>query len=255
MLKNNIKHAACRWCYESIALNDFLTTSVGIGLQGIDLLTPAEWSLAQEKGLICSMATDDALCIEKGFNDTSLHDKLKDVYSQLIPKVAEAKIQNLICFSGNRNGLSEEQGFKNCVKGLSPVVKLAEAYGVNIVMELLNSKVDHPDYQCDHTEWGIKLCEALGSSRFGLLYDIYHMQIMEGDVIATIRKHHAHIKHYHTGGVPGRNEIDDSQELYYPAIIKAIIETGYSGFVAQEFVPTGDEPLNALAKAVEICDV
>lgn len=254
-LKGNINHAACRWCYNKIPMDKFLDAAKEIGLKGIDLLGPDQWQLAIDKGLTCSMSTGDKFGITKGFNDPSLHDALYDNYATLIPKAAKAGIKNVICFSGNRNGLSDEKGIENCAKGLKKVVKIAEKNGVTLIMELLNSKVDHADYQCDHTAWGAALCKKVGSDHFKLLYDVYHMQIMEGDVIATIQKYHKYIGHYHTGGVPGRNEIDGTQELNYPAIMKAIVETGFKGFVSQEFVPTWDDPLKALAKAVEICDV
>jgi hydroxypyruvate isomerase len=254
-LKGNINHSACRWCYNNIPMEEFLDAAKDIGLKGIDLLGPDEWQLAIDKGLTCSMTTADKFGIEKGFNDPSLHDALLENYESLIPKAADLGITNVICFSGNRNGLSNEQGMINCAKGLKPVVELAEKHGVIVMMELLNSKVNHPDYQCDYTPWGAALCEMVGSEHFKLLYDIYHMQIMEGDVIATIRQYHQYIGHYHTGGVPGRHEINETQELYYPAIMKAILDTGFKGFVAQEFIPTWDDPLKALAKGVDICDV
>lgn len=254
-LKGNINHSACRWCYNKIPMEEFLDGAKAIGLKGIDLLGPDEWHLAIDKGMTCAMSTGDKFGITKGFNDPSLHKALYDNYANLIPKAADLGVKNIICFSGNRHGLNDDQGLINCAKGLEPVVKMAEKHGVTIVMELLNSKVNHPDYQCDHTVWGAALCEMVGSENFKLLYDIYHMQIMEGDVIATIQKYHKYIGHFHTGGVPGRHEIDETQELYYPAIMKAIVETGYQGFVAQEFVPTWKDPLKALAKCVEICDV
>ncbi len=254
-LKGNINHSACRWCYDKVPMEKFLEEAKAIGLKGIDLLGPDEWKLAVSMGMTCSMSTGDKFGITKGFNDPSLHKALYDNYSNLIPKAADMGLKNIICFSGNRNGLSDEKGIENCAIGLAPVVKMAKNYNVTIVMELLNSKVDHADYQCDHTPWGAALCEMMGSDNFKLLYDIYHMQIMEGDVIATIRKYSKYIAHYHTGGVPGRHEIDETQELYYPAIMKAILETGYTGFVAQEFVPSWKNPMDALAKSVEICDV
>lgn len=254
-LKGNINHSACRWCYETIPIDIFLDAAKEIGLKGIDLLGPDEWQLAIDKGMTCSMSTGDKFGITKGFNDPAIHEALYENYANLIPKAADLGLKNIICFSGNRNGISDEQGMINCAKGLEPVVKLAQKHGIFIVMELLNSKVNHPDYQCDHTPWGAALCEMVGSENFKLLYDIYHMQIMEGDVIATIRQYHKYINHYHTGGVPGRHEINETQELYYPAIMKAILETGFDGFVAQEFIPTWDDPLKALAKGVEICDV
>ena len=173
----------------------------------------------------------------------------------MIPVVAEAGYTNLICFSGNRRGMDDAIGLQNCVLGLNQIIPMAEKHGVVIQMELLNSKVDHPDYMCDHSEWGVELCKQLGSDNFKLLYDIYHMQIMEGDVIRTIQEHHPYFGHYHTGGNPGRNEIDVTQELYYPAIMKAILKTGFKGHVAQEFVPTWDDKIAALKQGITICDV
>ncbi len=195
------------------------------------------------------------LGIERGFNDPALHDELVKSFEEVIPQVAEAGYKQIICFSGNRRGLDDEQGIKNCAAGLKRLMPIAEKHNVIVCMELLNSKVNHKDYQCDHTAWGAALCEAVGSEQFKLLYDIYHMQIMEGDIIATIKKFHPYISHYHTGGVPGRNEIDETQELYYPAIMEAILETGYTGFVAQEFIPAREDKLASLKQGVNICDV
>jgi hydroxypyruvate isomerase len=254
-LKGNIKHSTCRWCYSSIPLDELCAAGKEIGLGSIELLNPDEWPVAAKHGLTCAITNGSSLGIENGFNDPANHARLLQDYTELFPKVAEAGLKNVICFSGNRRGLSDAQGLENCAVGLEPVVKLAQQYNLTLVMELLNSRVNHPDYQCDHTEWGVALCEKVGSDSFKLLYDIYHMQIMEGDIIATIKKYHPYIAHYHTGGVPGRNEIDESQELYYPAIMRAILETGYQGFVAQEFIPKGPQPLESLRAAVLICDV
>ncbi len=254
-LKNNINHSVCQWCYGSIPLEEFARAAKEIGLKSIELLGPDQWAVVQKHGLTCAMAYVTDLGLNKGFNDPALHEKFLKDYSTNIPKAADAGLKSVICFSGNANGLSYEQGLENCAIGLAPVLKVAEKYNVLVQMELLNSKVDHKDYQCDHTEWGVKLCEKLGSPNFKLLYDIYHMQIMEGDVIATIRKHQKYIGHYHTGGVPGRNEIDETQELYYPAIMKAIVETGFKGFVAQEFIPKRPDKLASLKQGVGICDV
>jgi hydroxypyruvate isomerase len=254
-LKNNINHSVCQWCYGSIPLEEFARAAKAIGLKSIELLGPDQWAVVQKHGLTCAMAYVTDLGLNKGFNDPSLHEKFLKDYSTNIPKAADAGLKSVICFSGNANGLSYEKGLENCAIGLAPVLKVAEKYNVLVQMELLNSKVDHKDYQCDHTEWGVKLCEKLGSPNFKLLYDIYHMQIMEGDVIATIRKHQKYIGHYHTGGVPGRNEIDETQELYYPAIMKAIVETGFKGFVAQEFIPKRPDKLASLKQGVGICDV
>jgi hydroxypyruvate isomerase len=254
-LKNNINHSVCQWCYGSIPLEDFAKSAKEIGLKSIELLGPDQWAIVQKYGLTCAMANVTDLGLNKGFNDPSLHEKLLKDFSAYIPKAADAGLKSVICFSGNTNGLSSEQGLENCARGLEPVLKVAQKYNITLNMELLNSKVDHKDYQCDHTEWGVKLCEKLGSPNFKLLYDIYHMQIMEGDVIATIRKHQKYIGHYHTGGVPGRNEIDETQELYYPAIMKAIVDTGFKGFVAQEFIPKRPDKLASLKQGVGICDV
>lgn len=254
-LKGNVNHSACRWCYQRIPLDELCAAARDLGLKGIDLLGPEEWPVAAKHGLVCSMTTGLNFGIVDGFNDPSLHTALYENYEQLIPMAAGSGIRNVICFSGNRRGLSDEAGLENCARGLDPVVKLAQKHNVILTMELLNSKVDHADYQCDRTGWGVQLCEKVGSEHFKLLYDIYHMQIMEGDVIATIRKYHRYFSHYHTGGVPGRNEINHTQELYYPAIMQAIVDTGFKGFVAQEFVPTADNPIASLREAIGICDV
>ncbi|HNV28142.1 MAG TPA: TIM barrel protein [Cyclobacteriaceae bacterium] len=254
-LKNNINHSVCQWCYGSIPLEDLAKAAKEIGLKSIELLGPDQWAIVQKHGLTVAMAYVTDLGLNKGFNDPTLHEKFLKDFSTNIPKAADAGLKSVICFSGNANGLSYEQGMENCAIGLAPVIKIAEKYNITVQMELLNSKVDHKDYQCDHTEWGVTLCEKLGSPNFKLLYDIYHMQIMEGDVIATIRKHQKYIGHYHTGGVPGRNEIDETQELYYPAIMKAIVETGFKGFVAQEFIPKRPDKLASLKQGVGICDV
>ena len=254
-LKNNINHSVCQWCYNDIPLDKLCEAAKGIGIKSIDLLKPEEWSTASKYGLTCAMAYASGFGLSKGFNDVSLHDQLLKDYTTNIPKAADAGLKNVICFSGNANGLSYEQGLENCAKGLEPVLKIAAKNNIAVCMELLNSKVNHKDYQCDHTEWGVKLCEKLGSPNFKLLYDIYHMQIMEGDVIATIKKHNKYIAHYHTGGVPGRNEIDETQELYYPAIMRAIVATGFKGFVAQEFIPKRPDKLASLKQGVGICDV
>jgi hydroxypyruvate isomerase len=254
-LKNNINHSVCQWCYSEMPLEKLCEAAKSIGIKSIDLLKPEEWATAQKYGLTCAMAYANNLGLSKGFNDVSLHASLLKDYALNIPKAAAAGLRNVICFSGNANGLSYEQGLENCAKGLEPVVKIAAQYNITVCMELLNSKVDHKGYQCDRTEWGVRLCEKLGSPNFKLLYDIYHMQIMEGDVIATIRKYHTYIAHYHTGGVPGRNEIDETQELYYPAIMRAIVETGFKGYVAQEFIPKRPDKVASLTQAIGICDI
>jgi hydroxypyruvate isomerase len=250
-----IKHSVCRWCYEDIPLADFAKACVEMGITAIDLLKPSEWEIVEKEGLVCSMATDTFAKIQEGFNDPANHKRLQDSYRGLIKKASEHKIKNVICFSGNRNGMDEETGLENCVRGLMPLLDYAKGLEVNLVMELLNSKIDHKDYMCDHTNWGVSLAKKLDHPNFKLLYDIYHMQIMEGDVIRTIRDNHEYIKHYHTGGVPGRHEINDSQELNYPAIMQAIFESGFEGYVAQEFIPTHDDKLKALQEGINICDI
>ena len=254
-LKNNINHSVCRWCYNSIPLEDLAKASKEIGLKSIELLKAEEWPVVIKEGLTCAMGSIASLGLDKGFNDPAFHEQLLKDYTLNIPKAVDAGLKNLICFSGNTNGLSSEKGLENCAIGLEPVLKVAAKYNITITMELLNSKVNHKDYMCDHTEWGVKLCEKLGSPNFNLLYDIYHMQIMEGDVIATINKYSKYIGHYHTGGVPGRNEIDETQELYYPAIMQAIVNTGFKGFVAQEFIPKRPDKLGSLKQGVGICDI
>jgi hydroxypyruvate isomerase len=254
-LNSRINHSVCQWCYGNIPLEEFARAAKDIGLKSIELLGPEQWAVVQKHGLTCAMAYVSDLGLTKGFNDPSLHGKLQKDYAAGIPKAAEAGLKNVICFSGNANGLSSAQGLDNCARGLEPVLKVAQQYNITVTMELLNSKVDHKDYQCDHTAWGVALCEKLGSPNFKLLYDIYHMQIMEGDVIATIRKNKQYIGHYHTGGVPGRNEIDETQELNYPAIMRAIVDTGFTGFVGQEFMPKRADKLASLKQGVMICDV
>ena len=237
------------------SLEEFADKCKDLGLHSIEFLTPNEWDIVFSRGLNCAIANGSSLGIVRGFNDPNNHQQLFDDLKSIIPAAAEKGIPNVICFSGNRNGMSDEVGMENCAKGLDPVVKLAEKHDIMIIMELLNSKVDHKDYMCDHTSWGTALVEKVGSPNFKLLYDIYHMQIMEGDVIRTIRENHQYIAHYHTGGVPGRNEIDETQELYYPAIMKAIHETGYTGYVAQEFIPKREDVFKSLKQGITICDV
>lgn len=254
-LKGRVNHSVCRWCYNSIPLEELCQAAKNIGLSSIELTGPDEWPVLKKYGLTSAMPNGAGMGIEKGFNDPRYHDELVASYEAIIPKVHNAGLDQIICFSGNRNGLDDEKGIENCAAGLKRLMPVAEKYKVTVVMELLNSKVNHKDYQCDKTPWGAALCEKVGSERFKLLYDIYHMQIMEGDVIATIRKYHPYISHYHTGGVPGRNEIDDTQELNYPAIMKAIVDTGFKGYVAQEFIPRRPDKIASLKQGVEICDV
>jgi hydroxypyruvate isomerase len=258
-LKGNINHSVCQWTYGFMPLEELCVEVKKMGLKAIDLIAPKDWPILQKHDLYCSMCyTAGKISLTEGWNHTNFHPALIKEFTEAIPLVAAAGYKNLICFSGNRNGMDDETGMKNCVDGLKQIMGLAEKNGVIIQMELFNSKVNHPDYMCDKSAWGVELCKRLGSPNFKLLYDIYHMQINEGDVIRTIQNNHQYFAHYHTAGVPGRHEIDDTQELFYPAIMKAILATGYTGYVAQEFMPTAKEPadkLKALKKAIKICDV
>ena len=253
--KQTFSHSVCRWPYNNRSLEELCEAAVDIGIDSIELINPEDFEIIKSYGLTCAMVNQVPLSLTDGFNNPSLHEKLLKEYEALFPKVADAGFTNVICFSGNRNGLSDEQGLENCAMGLEPVVKKAREFGLTMCMELLNSKIDHPDYQCDHTTWGVALVDKLGRDNFKLLYDIYHMQIMEGDIIRTIRDYSDYIGHYHTGGVPGRNEIDETQELNYKAIMEAISETGFKGFVAQEFIPTNEDVFSSLRQGVEICSV
>ena len=254
-LKGNINHSVCRWCYNDMPLEQLCAAAKSIGIKGIDLVGPKEWPTLKKYGLDSPMCNGAEINLTDGFNDPRFHATLQKNYAEMIPLVAQAGYKNLICFSGSRRGMDNETGWANCVKGLMPLLALAAQYKVVLVMELLNSKVDHQDYQCDRTAWGVALAKRLGSEHFKLLYDIYHMQIDEGDVIRTLTDNHTYIAHYHTGGVPGRNEIDDTQELYYPAILRAIKATGFTGYVAQEFIPKQPDKVASLRKAVQLCDV
>ena len=254
-VKARINHSACKWCYGDIPLEELCAEGKKIGLQSVDLLGPKDWPVVIKHGMTCAMGNGAEISLTEGWNNPDLHAELIKNYKEIIPIASANGIKNVICFSGNRKGLDDETGLKNCAVGLKKIMNEAEQHGVTITMELLNSKVDHRDYQCDHTAWGVELCKMIGSDNFKLLYDIYHMQIMEGDVIRTIQQHHQYISHYHTGGVPGRHEIDQTQELYYPAIMLAIVETGFTGYVAQEFIPTWDNKLDALSSALKICTV
>ena len=254
-MKGNINHSVCKWCYSQIPLDQFATAVKSIGITGIDLIGPKEWSVLKKHGLSSSMCNGAEISLTEGWNDKKYHSTLVDSYLKHIDLVSDAGYTNLICFSGNRRIIDDETGMVNCVQGLKKIIGYAEKKGVIIHMELLNSKVDHQDYMCDNSQWGFELCRRIGSSNFKLLYDIYHMQINEGDVIRTINENHEYIGHYHTAGVPGRNEIDQTQELFYPAIMKAIVATGFKGYVAQEFIPKNNEPIQSLQNAIQICDV
>jgi len=264
-LKGNIRHSVSAWCYGSLfnpgkdkpapmSFEDFCRACYRLGLESVELLGEAQWPGVKKAGLSCAMCNGPD-SIPYGWNRLEHHDDLLAKFEKSIPKVAEAGFLNIITFSGNRKGMSDEQGLENCVKGLKRLMPIAEKHKVTVCVELLNSKRSHKDYMADHTAWGVELCRRVGSERLKLLYDIFHMQIMEGDIIDTIRENHQYIAHYHTGGVPGRNEIDDTQEINYPSVMRAIVATGYKGFVGQEFVPRRPDPLASLKQSVQICDV
>jgi hydroxypyruvate isomerase len=255
-LKGNISHSVCKWCYDPMPLDKLCQAAQKLGIKSIDLVEPSDFGVLHAYQLDCGMVygLPEPYGIEKSFNRESHHADLLEIYKELIPKTAAAGFRQVICFSGNREGQSDDEGIEICKSGIKPVLNVAEKHHVNLVIELLNSKVDHPDYQCDHTEWAVSLCKQINHPNFKILYDIYHMQIMEGNIISTINNNHQYISHYHTGGVPGRNEIDETQELYYPAIMEAIMKTGYKGYVAQEFIPKKN-PIESLRKAILLCDI
>jgi len=252
-IKNGrINQTLCKWCYTKLSLEQLCQAAVKLGYKGIDLVGPETFPTLKKYNLIGTMTPSHG--IPKGLNDKKNWDECLAKIRAGIDASAEAGFPNVICFSGNRNGMDAQEGMKNCAEALKQVVGHAEEKKVTICMELLNSRVNHPDYMCDHSAWGVPLVKMVGSERFKLLYDIYHMQIMEGDVIRTIRDNKDYFGHYHTAGVPGRHEIDDTQELFYPAVMRAIVDTGYKGFVGQEFLPKHDT-VASIAQAAKICDV
>ena len=252
---NKMNHSVCRWTYNFLSLDDLCKTVKEIGFSAIDLVGPKDWPVLKKHGVFSSMCNGAEISLTEGWNNSTYHPTLIKKYLEHIDLVASAGYKNLICFSGNRRGMDDETGLKNAAEGLKQIMSAAEKKGVIIQMELLNSRVDHKDYMCDHSAWGVELCKRVGSGNFKLLYDIYHMQIDEGDVIRTIQNNHQYFGHYHTGGVPGRHEIDETQELYYPAIVTAIKNTGFTGYLAQEFIPAKEDKIASLKKAVSICDV
>jgi hydroxypyruvate isomerase len=251
--KGRLQQSVCKWCYRDLSVDELAQNAAKMGIVAIDLLTEEEWPALEKYGLKCSMGS--GICsIPDGLNVRENHAQIEANFRRLLPAAKKHGVPNLICFSGNRRDVSDEEAWENCAALLAKVTPQAEDLGVTIQMELLNSKVNHPDYQCDTTPWGVELCRRVDSPRFKLLYDIYHMQIMEGDVIRTIRDNADYLGHYHTGGNPGRNEIDESQELNYTAISKAIAELGFGGYFAHEFIPLRD-PMTSLRQAVRLCTV
>ena len=248
-----LKHSVARWCLSQYSLEEILPRLKELGINSIDLIGPNEFEVLKKHDFHCSMCEGAEISLTEGWNRLDLHKELIKRYKEVIPKVADAGFTNLICFSGNRNGMDDYVGLENCAQGLEQILPLAEKYGVVIQMELFN-QINHPDYMADSSLWGISLCRRLGTENFKLLYDIYHMQIQEGNIIDSIKKYHSYFGHYHTAGVPGRNEIEESQELNYAAIMKAIHQTGFNGHVAQEFIPLRKDPFVSLEKAVTICE-
>jgi hydroxypyruvate isomerase len=248
-----LKQSLCRWCYAKIPLDDLCRQAAEMGVSGIDLVEPADWPTVRKYGLVPTITTGDAK-IPDGWNRKESHERLEAEIRGRITRAADAKVPNVITFSGNRQGMPDEQGKENCIAGLKRVAKIAEDKGITICLELLNSKVNHKDYMCDHTAWGVDVIRGVDSPRVKLLYDIYHMQIMEGDIIRTIHDNIQYIAHFHTGGVPGRHELDDTQELQWRTIAKSIADLNFQGYLAHEFIPVKD-PITSLRQAVELCTV
>jgi hydroxypyruvate isomerase len=253
-VKGRIRQSVCRWCYKDFSVDQLAALAARLGMKGVDLLEVEEYEIPRQYGLICTMGYAGGGTIADSMNRTENHAAIEAAFRKNIPLAAKAGVPNVITFSGNRRGMSDEEGARNTVVGLNRVKKIAEDNGVTVCLELLNSKVNHPDYMADHTAWGARVMNEVDSPRVKLLYDIYHMQIMEGDLIDTIRKNIGVIGHFHTAGVPGRHQIDHNQEIQYDAVMRAIAASGYQGYVAHEFLPTID-PETALKQAVELCDV
>jgi hydroxypyruvate isomerase len=252
--KGRIHQSVCRWCYSKMSIDQLAEYAAKIGLTGVDLLKTDEWEIPRRYGLICTMGLAGGGEIDQALNRTQNHAAIEQALRANIPRAAKAGVPNVITFSGNRAGMPDDEGANNTVIGLNRLKKIAEDNGVNICLELLNSKRDHHDYMCDHTAWGVRVVEEVNSPQVKLLYDIYHMQIMEGDLAETIRQNNRWIGHFHTGGVPGRHELDATQEIHWDFLMRTIADTGFQGYVAHEFLPTAD-PLDSLRKAVDLCDV
>jgi len=252
--KGQIKQSVSRWCYQKIPLDDLCVYAAQIGLKGVDLLGPEEYEVPGRHGLVCSMGYAGGGEIPTALNRVENHQRIEDGFRKNIPLAAKAGVPNVITFSGNRAGMSDEEGAKNTIAGLNRLKKIAEDNGVTICLELLNSKVDHKDYMCDHTAWGVQVVQTVNSPRVKLLYDIYHMQIMEGDLVRTIQQNIQWLGHFHTGGVPGRHELDGTQEVQWDGVMRGIVAANFQGYVAHEFVPARD-PLTSLRQAADLCDV
>ena len=251
---SRIKQSVCRWCYKDMSLEQLCTLAASLKMSGVDLLNVEEFEVPRRYGLICTMGYAGGGTIADAMNRVENHAAIEEAFRKNIPVAAKAGVPNVITFSGNRRGMSDEEGARNTVIGLNRVKKIAEDNGVTICLELLNSKVNHHDYMADHTAWGAQVMQEVNSPRVKLLYDIYHMQIMEGDLIATIQANSNWIGHFHTGGVPGRHQLDHTQEIQYDAVMRGIADTGFNGYVAHEFLATTD-PTAALRQAVTLCAV
>jgi hydroxypyruvate isomerase len=252
--KGRVKQSVSRWCYKNIPLDDLCTAAAQMGLKAVDLLNPDEFEVPARYGLVCSMGYAGGGEIGSAMNRVENHARIEEGFRKFIPLAAKAGVPNVITFSGLRAGMSDDEGAKNTIIGLNRVKKIGEDHGVTICMELLNSKVDHKDYMCDHSAWGVRVVEEVNSPRVKLLYDIYHMQIMEGDLVRTIQQNIQWLAHFHTGGVPGRHELDGTQEVQWDGVMRGIVAANFQGYVAHEFVPTRD-PLTSLRQAVDLCDV
>jgi hydroxypyruvate isomerase len=251
--KGRLKQSVCQWCYGGVSLPELAREAAAMGLKSVELVDAKHWPILKEHGLICAMSLSTG--IDKGFNDKANHAACIAAVKKSIDETAAAGFPNVICLSGNRSkNISDDVGLTNCVEGLKQVVGYAEEKNITLCLEILNSRQDHKGYMCDTVEWGAEVCRRVGSLRMKLLFDIYHVQIQQGDIIARIRQFHQYIGHYHTGGVPGRHELDETQELYYPAIMRAIVESGFEGYIGQEFIPSRD-PIEKLRESAKLCDV
>ena len=255
-LKGRIRQSVTRGTFSKMPIDEFCSTVKALGIVGVDLIGRNDWPALKEHGLAATMVPG-AGSIKDGLNNTAKHPEFLKQFRENIAAAAEFGWKRVIALAGDRKGISDAEGLAACVPILKEAVKIAADHDVTICMELLNSKVNHPGYMCDHTAWGVELCQRVDSPRLKLLYDIYHMQIMEGDIIRTITDNIAHIDHFHTAGNPGRKDLDEDQELFYPAIMRVIAkltEAGsYSGYVAHEFNPKNG--VASLRQAVQLCDV
>jgi hydroxypyruvate isomerase len=252
-----IQQSVIHWCFKPMPVEELASHAARMGLKSVELVAPENWPTLKKLGLVCAISSSHGFT--KGFAHKEEHAECLETLRKQIDLTSDAGFPSIITFSGFRRGISDEEGMKNMVDGLKQIVGHAEKKKVTVCLEMLNSRVNvemkgHPDYFCDKIEMAVEVCKRVGSERMKVLFDIYHVQIMEGDIIARIKQFHPYIGHYHTAGVPGRNELDDTQEINYVPIMKAIAETGYKGYVGQEFIPTRDKAL-ALNEAVKLCDV